>query len=167
MFVLILLLITIVFSKICYDVLRIIRHVYVKIKTNILLDGINTKEDLLYMHSGDYMNLITEVFKRKGCRVDVTNKCGEYENGLILDKKQFVEVLKHPVNHMIEIEAAMKLARCMQICSVFRGMIVTLGGFKKNTRLYCHKYAIECIDGDRLLSICREVQRKKGLLQNT
>jgi restriction system protein len=162
---LILLLLMIVFLKICCDVLRIIRHIYCRIKINTLLDGINTKKDLLYMHSQDYISLIKEIFRRKGYSVDVTNKCGEYKNGLILDKKQFVEVMKHPINHVMEVETAMKLARCMQTVAVFRGMLVTLGDFKKSTRLYCHRYAIECIDGDRLLSMCREVQKKKGLLQ--
>ena len=77
---------------------------------------------------------------------------------MILNDVIFVELWKNAPGHLIEIETAIKLAYCMRRASVYRGMLVTLGDFKRNTRLFCHKYVIQCVNGDQLVEMLREVQ---------
>lgn len=162
---LILLLLMFITADILYRLILIIGHVLYKMKINNLLESVNTKADLLYMNFRDLTNLMAEVYRRKGYRVRQTCKCGEEGNGLELNDLKYVEVLCCSLNYMVEVEAAMKLAKCMRSNSIYRGMLVTLGDFKQNTRLFCHKNVIECVNGDQLLAICKEVQKKKGILQ--
>ncbi|OGO80469.1 MAG: hypothetical protein A2Y21_11300 [Clostridiales bacterium GWC2_40_7] len=143
----------------------IICYVYGKIRINGLLETINTIEDLEYIRFMDFLKLTAEVYKRKGYTVRVTDKCGEEGNGLILNDKQYVEIWKHGLNHAVDCEAAMKLAKCMRSNSIYRGILITLGDFKQNTRMYCHKNVIECINGEQLISMFKEVQKKKEVLQ--
>lgn len=148
-----------------YWSLVIAYNAYFKIKINRLLEDINTIEDLQYIPFKVFLPLISEVFKRKGYSVKITNKCGEEGNGLILDNMKFVEFWRRALNHEVDCEAAMKLAKCMQTNSIYRGMIITLGDFKQNTRMFCHKNVIECINGQQLLSMFKEVRKKKEVLQ--
>src|SRR5690554_3842126 len=99
-FMIFMLLLTAVMMKICCDVVRIVLYFYNKVRISMLIENNGTKRDILYLRFKDYMNLLMEVFKRKGYKVDATKKCGEYGNGMILDKKQFVEVLKCPITHV-------------------------------------------------------------------
>lgn len=138
----------------------LIYSIYYKIKINNLLEAVTTREDLLFMRFKDLLNLMAEIFRRKGYKVRITDKCGEEGNGLILDDKQFVEVWKHSLHHMVDVETAMKLAKCMQVNSIYRGKLISLGDFKQNTRTYCHKNVIECINGEQLVQMCKEVQRR-------
>jgi restriction system protein len=149
---------------ILYNFTRLVWHIICKIKIINLLEGIDTKEDLLYFRIKDFIDVIAEVFKRKGFKVISTDNCGEEGNGLILDDIKYAEVWKHGLNQVVDIEAAMKLTKCMRSNSIYRGMLVTLGNFKPNTRSYCHKNVIECIDGDQLLIMCKEVQYRKEVL---
>jgi restriction system protein len=146
-------------------VFAVLWRLYNKIKTDNLLEHINSREELLYLHFKDFLQVIIEVLKRKGYKVRITDKCGEEGNGLILNGRQYVEVWKHSINQIVDVEAAMKLARCMQVNSTHRGMLITLGDFKQNTRVYCHKNVIECINGEQLLEMCKEVQTRKGVLE--
>lgn len=137
--------------------------VYNKIKINTLLEKINSTEDLEYLRFTDLKKLTAEVFRRKGNRVRITDKCGEDENGMLLNDIQFVEIWKHSRHHEVDCEAAMKLAKCMRSNSIYRGMLITLGDFKSNTRLFCHKNVIECINGEQLLAMFKDVQKKRAI----
>jgi len=159
--ILLYLIITVIFQLI----FKIAAHIAYSIKINNILEGINDKDDLDQIGFRDFVYLMMEVFRRKGYKVRMTDKCGEENNGLILNDLQYVEVIKFPVNKIIEVETAMKLARCMQLNSIYRGMIITLGDFKQNTRAFCHKNVIECINGDKVLEICKEVQKRKPVLE--
>lgn len=46
----------------------------------------------------------------------------------------------------------------MQDNDIYRGMIITLGDFKPNTRNYCHMHVITCINGNQLLQMLKKVQ---------
>ena len=147
-------------------ILKTAAHIAHSIRINNLLEGINSKDDFIQIGFKDFVYLMMEVFRRKGYKVRMTNKCGEENNGLILNDLQYVEVIKFPLDKKIEVETAMKLARCMQLNSIYRGMIVTLGDFKQNTRIFCHKNVIECINGDKVLEMCKEVQKRKPVLES-
>ena len=155
------------FAMTVYWSLVIIYIVYFKIKTNRILENINTIEDLQYIPFRVFLHLVAEVFRRKGYSVKITDKCGEEGNGLILDNMRFVEIWRRALNHKVDCEAAMKLAKCMQSNSIYRGMLITLGDFKHNTKMFCHKNVIECIDGEQLLSMFKEVRKRKEVLQTT
>jgi len=145
----------------------LIFNIYYRAKINNLLESVNTREDLLFMRFNDFLNLTAEVFRRKGHKVRITDKCGEEGKGLILDDRQFVEIWKHSLHHMVEVETAMKLAKCMQVNSIYRGMLISLGDFKYNTKAYCHANVIECINGEQLVQMCKEVQRKNMALESS
>ena len=145
--------------------LKTAAYIAYSIKINNLLESINDKNDLIQIGFRDFVYLMMEVFRRKGYRVKMTDKCGEESNGLILNNLQYVEVIKFPFEKKIEVETAMKLARCMQLNSIYRGMIVTLGDFKQNTRSFFHKNVIECINGDKVLEMCKEVQKRRPVLE--
>ena len=147
------------------SILKIAMQIAYNIKINNILEGINGKDDLIEVGFRDFVYLMMEVFRRKGYKVRMTDKCGEESNGLILNNLQYVEVIKFPFDKNIEVETAMKLAKCMQLNSIYRGMIITLGDFKQNTRSFCHKNVIECINGDKVLEICKEVQKRKPVLE--
>ena len=144
-----------------------ILYILYKIKINNLLENISTKEDLFDTRCKDFINVIAEVFKRKGYKVEITDKCGEDGQGLVLDNLQYVDLTKHGLRHIVDVERAMKLAKCMSSNSIFRGTLITLGDFKQNTRKFCHKNVIKCINGDQLLAMCKEVQKKKEVLQTS
>ncbi len=148
-----------------YWSLVIVYTMYSRVRINRMLENINTVEDLQYIPFKVFLPLIAEVFKRKGYSVKITDKCGEEGNGLILDNMRYVEILRRALNHEVDCEAAMKLAKCMQSNAIYRGMIITLGEFKHNTRMFCHKNVIECITGPQLLAMFKEVQKKKEILQ--
>lgn len=145
----------------------LIFNICYRVKINNLLESVNTKEDLLFMRFNDFLNLIAEVFRRKGHKVKITNKCGEEGKGLLLDDRQFVEIWKHSLHHMVDVETAMKLAKCMQVNSIYRGMLISLGDFKYNTKAYCHANVIECINGEQLVQMCKEVQRRNMVLESS
>ena len=145
----------------------LIGSILFKIKVNRILESINTREDLQYIKFVVFLHLAAEVFKRKGYKVKITDKCGEEGNGLILNDIQYVEIWKYGLNHAVDCEAAMKLAKCMRSNSIYRGILITLGDFKHNTKLFCHKNVIECITGEQLLAMIKEVQKKKEVLQTT
>lgn len=144
-----------------YWLVSLICNLLYKLKIANLLESINSKEDLLYCSYRDFLSIITEVFKRKEFKVEPTDKCGEESNGLLLNKISFAEIWKHGLWHTVEIETAMKLAKCMQTHSIYRGMLVTLGDFKQNTKSFCHRNVIECINGDQLLLMCKETQKSR------
>ena len=146
--------------------LKTAAYIAYSIKINNLLESINDKNDLIQIGFRDFVYLMMEVFRRKGYKVRMTDKCGEEGNGLILNNLQYVEVIKFPLDKKIEVETAMKLARCMQLNSIYRGMIITMGDFKQNTRSFCHKYVIECINGDKVLEMCKEVQKRRPALES-
>lgn len=162
---LILLLMLFCIVMIISKLISIIGSMLYKIKINTLLENINSKEDLLYLGFKDFLNLMAEVFKRKGYKVRITDKCGEDGKGLILNNIQLVDIWKHGLNHIVDVEIAMKLAKCMQLDSFYRGMLLTLGDFKQSTKLFCHKSVIECINGEQLVLMCKEVQKRKEVLQ--
>lgn len=147
----------IIVSLVVYGFVAFVSSIAYKVKINRLLDNIHTKEDLLYMNTKDFENVIAEMFRRKGNKVKLSDRFADGGNGIILNDIQYVQVKKYPYHHLIEIEHAKKLSRFMQIESIYRGKIITLGDFKENTKKYCHKSVIECINGDRLLTMCQEV----------
>jgi len=150
---------------IIYNFFTLIYCIAYRFRINNLLENINTKEDLNCIPYKDFVNVAAEAFKRKGYKVRLTDKCGEYGNGLILNDFQFVEVWKYVSNHIVDVEVAMNLAKRMQISSIYRGMLICLGDFKQSTRLYCHKNVIECVSSEQLLEMFKEVQHKKEVLQ--
>lgn len=162
---LILFLLQFLFVILVYRLFLIIHYVYYKVKINNLLENINSREDLVYMRSIDFQNVIAEVFRRKGDKVKITNKCGEYGNGLIINDIKMVEMWKHSLSHMVDVESGMKLAHFMQINSISRGIIITLGDYKQSTKKFCNKNVIECINGEELIKMCKEVQKGKGVLR--
>ena len=125
----------------------------------------NSTEDLLYLHHKDFINVICEVFRRKGHQVNRTDQCGEEGNGIILNDIQFAEVWKHSLNKKVEIEAGMKMTTHMERSHIYRGMLVTLGDFKPSTKLFCHKNVITCVNGEQLIFMLKEVQKRKEILQ--
>lgn len=148
-----------------YKLFLIIHSVFYKIKINYLLENINSREDLFNMRSMDFQNVIAEVYKRKGNKVKITNKCGEYGNGLIINDIIYAEIWKHGLNYSVDIEAGMKLEHLMQINSISRGILITLGDYKQNTKKFCFKNVIECVNGEQLLKMCKDVQKRREVLQ--
>lgn len=148
-----------------YNLFLKIHSIFYKTKINHILEDINSREDLLYMPAMDFQNIVVEVFRRKGNKVEVTNKCGEYENGYMINDIKYAEIWKHGLNYVVDVETGLKLAHCMEVNSIYRGMLVTLGDYKHTTRMFCHKNAIECINGEQLLKMCKEVQKRREVLQ--
>lgn len=163
---LVLLLFEIFVIALLYNFGLVIYTGFYKVKINHLLENINSKEDLLYMNSMDFQNVIAEAFKRKGNKVKATNKCGEFGNGFIINDLKYVEIWKHGLNHIVDVEAGIKLAHYMQKNSIYRGILITLGDYKQNTRKFCDSNVIECINGEQLLQMCKEVQKRREVLQN-
>lgn len=138
-----------------------IAKTFYKIKINSLLDNINTKEDLLYMNIKDFENIIAVMFKRNGYKVEFTERFGEGNRGLILNNLQYVQMEKSALNRLMDVEPVRKLSKSMQTDSIYRGIIITLGGYKRITRNYCHKNVIKCIDGDQLVNMLRDSKNKE------
>ena len=124
----------------------------------MLLDNITCKQDLLYMHTRDFENVIAQMFRRHGNKVMFSDKFGDGDMGIILDDIKYVQVKKYPFHHLMEVEHAKKITKCMQTDDIYKGMIISLGDFKQNTRKFCHTHVIECIDGNKLLAMCKQVQ---------
>lgn len=158
-------LIFILLIMLIYNTAIMMYKIVYKYKIENLIENIHSKEDLLNICYKDLPYLMIEIFRRKGDIAKITDKCGEEGNGLILNNLQMVEVWKHALNQVVEMESAMKLAKCMQNQSIYRGMIITLGDFKYNTRCFCHKNVITCINGEQFLALCKDAQKRKELLQ--
>jgi restriction system protein len=148
-----------------YESIKAVHSVLYKMKIHCIIESIDSKADLLYLHHRDFLNVVAEVFRRKGYKVRYTDRCGEEGNGLVLNDLQYAEVWKHSLNKTVDVEAAMKFTWCMESNSIYRGIFVTLGDFKQSTRIFCHKNVIECINGEQLLAMCREAKRRKSILQ--
>ncbi|NLW02342.1 MAG: hypothetical protein GX027_03650 [Clostridiaceae bacterium] len=141
-----------------YGFYKAIQGYFLRTRVSRFIEIVEYRQDFLFLSHREFVQLVVEVLRRKGYNVRLTNGCGEYENGLELNGLQYVEVFKTGLHDMIEVETAMKLAWCMRRNQVFRGLIVALGGFKHNTRYYCYNHVISCMDGNELLSLCREVR---------
>lgn len=139
------------------SVCMMLKIVY-RIRINILLDNINSKYDLMDMNSKDFKFVMASVFKRKGYNVRICDRIGEGEGCLLLNGIQYVQIKRYSFSHLLEIEEAKKLVKHMQDDSIYRGMIISIGDFKNNTKKYCHTNVIKCINGDELLAMCKEVQ---------
>ncbi len=150
---------------IIYALIKISYILYQQVKVYNLLESIEQKEDLIFLGFRDFINVVAEAFRRKGYKVEFTVKCGEEGNGLILNDKLYVEVWKNGYNYPIEVETAMKLSNHMQSNSVYRGMIISSADFKLNTRTYCHKNVIECVNSLQILAILKDAQRRHKLYQ--
>lgn len=146
-------------------IINLILGIIYRMKIAKILETINAKEDLLFLDCRDFVNLVAEVFRRKGCVVEITDKCGEDGNGLIINGTKLAEVWKHGPRQAVNVEAGMKLAKCMSSNSIYKGMLITLGNFKPITKHFCYANVIECVGGERLLQMCKEVQRKVPLQQ--
>lgn len=143
-------------AELCW---RIIYKIYYNKKINKLLDGLSCKEDFLYMREKDLVNVVTLMFRRKGHKVEPTELCGEDASGLLINDVTFAEVRKDSLSFLVEKETAMKLSQCMRMSNIYRGMLITTGDYRSSTRHYCGRNVIECINGDRLFEMCRDVQR--------
>lgn len=157
--------ITIAIAFIIYHAVILAVNISFRIKVNKLLENIDDLEDIQYINFKILLYITAEMFRRKGYSVKITDKCGEEGSGLLLDDTRFVEIWRRALYREVECEVAMKLARCMQSNSIYRGVLITLGDFKRNTRIYCHKNVIECITGQQLLSMLKEVQKRKALVK--
>lgn len=162
---LILLLLSLIFALIIQYFIECICNAVYKAKISKNLDNISSIEDFVFMSYRDFVYLTAEIFRRKGFNVAITDKCGEEGNGLIIDNAVFAEVWKNGLKHVMDVETGMKLAKCMQTNSIYRGILITLGDFKPTTLKYCHKNVIQCINGKQLFEMCREVQRNLRLQQ--
>lgn len=138
--------------------IRQILHLVYLVRISMLLDTIHEKDDLLFLSMKDYEYVIAEIFKRNGYKVRMSNHFGDGGNGLILNDRYYVVTKKDAYHHMIEIEQAKKLIKHMQDNEIYRGMIITLGDFKANTRNFCHMNVITCVNGNQLLQMLKKVQ---------
>lgn len=143
----------VVFELVC----RIIHLIYL-VRISILVDTINSKDDLLLLTMQDYEYVIAEVFKRSGYKVRMSRHFADGGNGLILNDLYYVVAKKQACHHLIEVEQARKLTKHMRDNDIYRGMIITLGDFKPSTRNYCHMNVITCINGNQLLEMLKKVQ---------
>lgn len=141
-----------------YIVFTVISGFMYQLKIQRILEGIKSKNDLLYLKMKDFIYVVAEVLRRHGHSVEITDRFGEGCEGIILDKIYYVQVSKCRFSNKINIELARKLKKSMQLNSIHKGMYITLGGFNENTRRYCHANVITCIDGDTLFNMCRKVQ---------
>jgi hypothetical protein len=147
-----------------YYIILIILIIINRIRLYNIFENIQSKRDLLYLNQRDFCGVIMEMYKRKGYDIKQTAKCG-VENGFVINGLQFAEAWKNNPNKQEEIETAMNLEKCMRINRIYRGIFITLGDFKVNTRKYCGINVIECINGDRLLDLIQECQRDRSLAQ--
>lgn len=147
----------ILITIIVYELASLIIHICYLIKISFLVDNIKCKDDLLYLKLKDFEYAIAEVFRRQGYKVRMSDHFGEGGNGLILNDIYYVMVRKESYHNLVEIEQARKLAKHMRDNNIHRGMIITLGDFKTNTKNYCHINVIKCINGDKLIQMIRNV----------
>lgn len=152
--------VTILFSWICCELSVILFELFYCIRISILVDKIECKDDLLYLRTRDFERVIAEVFRRSGYKVRLSDHFGEGGNGIILNELYYVLARKEHYHHLVEIEFVKKLKHHMDNNSIYRGIVITLGDFKPNTKNYCHINVITCINGNQLLQMCKDV---KGL----
>jgi len=157
-FMLIIYLFLILVTFFVYELINRIVHICYLVKISILVDNIGCINDLLYLRLKDFEYAIAEVFRRKGHKVQMADHFGEGGNGIILDEIYYVIVRKDSLHSLVEIEQAKKLAKHMRDNNIHRGMIITLGDFKTNTRRFCHTNVIKCINGDELFRMFKSVQ---------
>ena len=131
-----------------------------------IFENIQSKEDLLYLKQKHFSGVIMEMYKRKGYDIKPTSKCG-VENGFIINGLQFAEAWKNSPTKQEEIETAMNLEKCMRLSGIYRGIFITLGAFKANTRKYCGINVIECINGDQVLEMIQECQKNRAVAQTS
>jgi len=135
-----------------------IYHIIYLVRISLLFDTINSKEDLLFLRNKDFEYVVAEIFKRMGYRVRMSDHFGEGGTGIILNDILYVQARKERYQHLMEIEQAKKLAKHMRENGIYRGMLITLGDFKNNTRNFCHLNVIKCINGNQLLQMCKDTQ---------
>lgn len=152
--------VTLLFSWICCELSVMLFELIYYIKISFLVDKIEYKDDLLFLRTKDFEHVIAEVFRRNGYKVRLSNHFGEGGTGIILNELYYVLAKKERYHHLLEVEYVKKLKHHMDNNSIYRGMVITLGDFKINTRNYCHINVITCINGDQLLQMCKDV---KGL----
>lgn len=143
---------------IVYELVNWIIHICYMIKISILVDNIESRDDLLYLKLKDFEYAIAEVFRRQGYKVQMSDHFGEGGNGIILNDIYYVIVRKESYHNLVEIEQAKKLIKHMRNNNIHRGMIITLGDFKANTKNYCHTNVVKCINGEQLLQMFKSVQ---------
>lgn len=157
-FMLIIYIFLILVSIILFELVSWIIHICYIIKINLLVDNIKDKDDLLYLKLKDYEFAIAEVFRRQGYKVKMSDHFGEGGNGIILNDIYYVIARKESYHNLVEIEQAKKLIKHMKDNDIHRGIIVTLGDFKTNTKNYCYTNVIKCINGDQILQMFKDVQ---------
>jgi restriction system protein len=135
-----------------------IYHIIYLVRISQLVDSIGSKEDLLFLRMKDFGYVVAEIFKRRGYRVRMSNHFGEGGTGIILNDTLYVQARKERYQHLMEIEQAKKLAKHMHENGIYRGILITLGDFKNNTRNFCHLNVIKCINGNQLLQMCKDSQ---------
>jgi restriction system protein len=135
-----------------------IYHIVYLVRISLLVDSINCKEDFLFLSMKDFEYVVAEIFKRMGYRVRMSDHFGEGGTGIILNDLFYVQARKERYQHLMEIEQAKKLARHMHENGIYRGMLITLGDFKNNTKNFCHLNVIKCINGNQLLQMCKDAQ---------
>ncbi|HAA24875.1 MAG TPA: restriction endonuclease [Ruminiclostridium sp.] len=160
---LILFLILIMLTWFLMELARRIYHIVYLVRISLLFDSINSKEDLLFLRKRDFEYVVAEIFKRSGYRVRMSDHFGEGGTGIILNDILYVQARKERYQHLMEIEQAKKLAKHMRENGIYRGMLITLGDFKNNTKNFCHLNVIKCINGNQLLQMCKDVQ-SSGIL---
>lgn len=141
-----------------YELVSGILHLVYLVKINTLVDTIKKKDDLLFLKLKDYEHVIAEVFRRNGYKTRMSDHFGDGGNGIILNDLYYVVVKKESYHHLVEIEQAKKLIKHMQDNNIHRGMIITLGDFKRNTESFCHTNVITCVNGNQLLQMLRDAQ---------
>ena len=141
-----------------FEIVNRILHVVYLVRISMLVDSIDNKQDLLFLSLQDYEYVICEVFKRSGYRVRMARHFADGGNGMILNDLYYVVARKEAYHHLIEVEQARKLTKHMQDNDIYRGMIITLGDFKPNTRNYCHMNVITRINGNQLMQMLKKVQ---------
>jgi len=151
------------FTLLVYAVVSWITHICYLVKISILVDNIGCMDDLLYMRVKDLEYAVAEVFRRKGFRIRMSDHFADGGNGIILDEIYYVIVRKDSFHGLVELEHAKKLAKHMRDNNIYRGMIITLSDFKANTKNYCHKNVIKCINGTELFQMIKSVQRLSAL----
>lgn len=148
-----LILVTLIF----YELACFVFHICYLVKISLLVDGIKCRDDLLYLKLKDFEYAIAEVFRRQGYKVQMSDHFGEGGTGIILDNIYYVIVRKENYHNLVEVELAKKLTKHMRDNNIHRGMIITLGDFKANTKRYCHMNVIKCINGEQLVQMFKSV----------
>jgi restriction system protein len=150
--------ITLFFSWILCELSVMLFELFYCAKISILVDKISCKDDLLYLRVKEYEYVIAEIFRRSGYKVRLSDHFGEGGTGIILNDLYYVLPRKECYHHHVEVELAKKLNHHMKNNSIYRGMIVTLGDFKINTKKFCYTNVINCINGNQLMQMCKDVK---------